>query len=327
MELRFEIIPIKYMTKNLEPVSMTIHNAITVDTESTSEIPELVDDIIKISWLLPLLDLKLANSLIHQTKKTSFSLGSEHSPYEIVEMRFSLTGRRRTFQRLMNVLFRRIPFVCVYLDDIIAFQIRAFEQVKHLFKVIEALIDAVLTLKEDKSIYFQAQFLEHQYATKECEVVTDAGNTAICAILEPEFCFSCYASRSCFGIAYALKQFPPFLVGKKFSLFCHNEPLIWALNNISGNRRDCTIPISCVLDFMTISGKSKTAANMKKHYYDSMMQAGEMELLRGLRSSGLNSENYFENNIDCEKKEVDHSTITNWCFPKRIVIEKTDMLY
>ncbi|KII69049.1 hypothetical protein RF11_06098 [Thelohanellus kitauei] len=53
---------IKSVTMNLEPVSMTIINAITVDSESTSKIPELVDDKIQIALVPPIKDFNFANS-------------------------------------------------------------------------------------------------------------------------------------------------------------------------------------------------------------------------------------------------------------------------
>ncbi|KII70298.1 Retrovirus-related Pol polyprotein from transposon 17.6 [Thelohanellus kitauei] len=85
--------------------------------------------------------------------KTAFSFGAEYGLFEFKVLPFGLTEAPVTFQRLMNSLFSDMPFVCVYLDDIIVFSRSKDEHWHHSEAVFRALADARLTVNSDKSVF------------------------------------------------------------------------------------------------------------------------------------------------------------------------------
>ena len=69
--------------------------------------------------------------------KTAFTAAGAH--YEFLVMPFGLTNAPATFQRCMNGLFKHLPFVAVYLDDILVFSKTPEEHLRHLETVLEIL--------------------------------------------------------------------------------------------------------------------------------------------------------------------------------------------
>lgn len=69
--------------------------------------------------------------------KTAFTAAGEH--YEFMVLPFGLTNAPATFQRCMNGLFRHLPFVAVYLDDILIFSKTAEEHLQHIRQVLQIL--------------------------------------------------------------------------------------------------------------------------------------------------------------------------------------------
>ena len=66
-------------------------------------------------------------------------------------MPFGLTGAPSTFQRMMNKSFHRLPFVTVYIDDVLVVHSTTIEQHQvHLRKVFQRLREAGLMLKGKK---------------------------------------------------------------------------------------------------------------------------------------------------------------------------------
>ena len=69
--------------------------------------------------------------------KTAFTAAGEH--YEFKVLPFGLTNAPATFQRCMNTLFKHLPFVAVYLDDILIFSKTAEEHLHHIKTVLQIL--------------------------------------------------------------------------------------------------------------------------------------------------------------------------------------------
>ncbi len=80
--------------------------------------------------------------------KTAFTAAGEH--YEFKVLPFGLTNAPATFQRCMNHLFKQLPFVAVYLDDILIFSKTAEEHLDHLRQVLQIIKDNHLFCKLKK---------------------------------------------------------------------------------------------------------------------------------------------------------------------------------
>jgi transposase InsO family protein len=111
------------------------------------------------SCLFSQLDL---NSGYHQVEmhptdiaKTSFV--TPWGQYEFLRMPFGLSGAPMTFQRLMSQLLQDLPFVKVYLDDVLIHSKNFTEHVSHLRTVFERIRDAGLTINKEKSAFCQKQ--------------------------------------------------------------------------------------------------------------------------------------------------------------------------
>ena len=59
--------------------------------------------------------------------------------FEFVQMPFGLLNAAQTFQRMMDNLFRELPFAFVYLDDILVSSKDLTEHMGHLRKVLKIL--------------------------------------------------------------------------------------------------------------------------------------------------------------------------------------------
>ena len=80
--------------------------------------------------------------------KTAFTAAGEH--YEFLVMPFGLTNAPATFQRTMNSLFKHLPFVAVYLDDILIFSKTPQEHLQHIETVLQVLKEQSLFCKLKK---------------------------------------------------------------------------------------------------------------------------------------------------------------------------------
>jgi hypothetical protein len=61
--------------------------------------------------------------------------------YEFLFMPFGLKNAAQTFQRLMDSLFRTIPFIFIYLDDILIFSPSRSQHLSHLHTVFSILAE------------------------------------------------------------------------------------------------------------------------------------------------------------------------------------------
>jgi cleavage and polyadenylation specificity factor subunit 1 len=73
--------------------------------------------------------------------------------FEYIFMPFGLKNAAQTFQRLMDKLFRHLPFVFVYLDDILIASKDIAEHMRHLRLVFEILQDAGLQINPAKCTF------------------------------------------------------------------------------------------------------------------------------------------------------------------------------
>ena len=93
--------------------------------------------------------------------KTAFSTHRGH--YEFLVLPFGLTNAPAAFQREMNRILGYLPFVVVYLDDILIFSKSEEEHMSHLRQVLQILREQRLYAKLSKCSFFQTQtlFLGH----------------------------------------------------------------------------------------------------------------------------------------------------------------------
>ncbi|KFD44816.1 hypothetical protein M513_14307, partial [Trichuris suis] len=83
-------------------------------------------------------------------EKTAFSPGPGMGLYQFKRMPFGLCGAPNTFQCVMDGLLRDLPFVVVYLDDIIVFSPDETTHHEHLRVVLERLSAAGFILRGAK---------------------------------------------------------------------------------------------------------------------------------------------------------------------------------
>ena len=97
--------------------------------------------------------------------KTAFSPGPGLGLYEFCRLPFGLSGSPGTFQLLMDKVLRDLPFVMVYVDDILVFSPNMSSHIEHLHKVFERLKMHGLTLHAEKcQIGFQeVTYLGHKF--------------------------------------------------------------------------------------------------------------------------------------------------------------------
>lgn len=81
--------------------------------------------------------------------KTAFCPGPDMGLFQFCRMPFGLTGAPSTFQRMMKI-FHGLPFVTVYVDDILVHSATADQHRDHLRQVFQQLHEAGLTLKGKK---------------------------------------------------------------------------------------------------------------------------------------------------------------------------------
>jgi Reverse transcriptase (RNA-dependent DNA polymerase) len=84
--------------------------------------------------------------------------------FEYLYMPFGLKNAAQTFQRLMDKILRGLPYVFVYLDDILIASTSLQEHMSHLWYVSEILQQNGLIINPAKCVFAQAslEFLGHQ---------------------------------------------------------------------------------------------------------------------------------------------------------------------
>ena len=83
-------------------------------------------------------------------EKTVFCPGPGMGLYEFCRMPFGLTGTPSSFQRLMDKTLSGLPFVTIYLDDILIHSDTVTTHAEHLKIVFQRIRDAGLTLRGAK---------------------------------------------------------------------------------------------------------------------------------------------------------------------------------
>ena len=83
-------------------------------------------------------------------EKTAFCPGPGLGLFQFRCMPFGLTGAPGYFQRLMNIIFRGLPFVTTYIDDVSIHSINREMHKTHLEQVFQQIKEAGLTLKRCK---------------------------------------------------------------------------------------------------------------------------------------------------------------------------------
>ena len=83
-------------------------------------------------------------------EKTAFCPGPGMGLYQFRRMPFGLLGAPNSFQRLMDTVLRGLPYVTIYLDDILVHSATEKLHCQHLQNVFKCLANAGLTLKGRK---------------------------------------------------------------------------------------------------------------------------------------------------------------------------------
>ena len=72
-------------------------------------------------------------------EKTAFCPGPGMGLFQFRRMPFGLTGARSTFQRLMDKVLRGLPFITIYIDDILVHSATEKQHCLHLQEVFNRL--------------------------------------------------------------------------------------------------------------------------------------------------------------------------------------------
>ena len=107
--------------------------------------------------------------------KTAFCLGPELGLFQFKRMPFGLTGAPSSFQRMMDKIFRDLPFVSSYIDDVLVHSSDVTSHRKHLEEVFRCLREAGLTLRGQKCYIglSQVSYLGHTFSAN--RVAPDRG--------------------------------------------------------------------------------------------------------------------------------------------------------
>ena len=83
--------------------------------------------------------------------------------FEFLRMRFGLSQAPRTFQKCMHRILGHLPFVKIFLDDILIFSTTIEDHKEHVMKTLEALKRAGATINKEKSTFFKThvEYLGH----------------------------------------------------------------------------------------------------------------------------------------------------------------------
>jgi Reverse transcriptase (RNA-dependent DNA polymerase) len=103
--------------------------------------------------------------------------------YEFLFMPFGLKNAAQTFQRLMDSLFQNIPFIFIYLDDILIFSPSRSQHISHLHTALSILAENGLHINPAKCVFEQEEvdFLGHH--------ITPTGLTPLSSHVQPIFSF------------------------------------------------------------------------------------------------------------------------------------------
>ena len=114
-------------------------------------LPDEVQDRLANSTVFSTLDLQSGYWQLPVNKtdkeKTAFCPGPGMGLYQFCRMPFGLTGATSSFQRFMDTALRGLPFVLIYLDDILIHSPTLEQHKEHLRAVFECLSKAGLTLR------------------------------------------------------------------------------------------------------------------------------------------------------------------------------------
>ena len=117
-------------------------------------LPDEVQDCLAGSTVFSTLDLQSGywQMPVHEEDipKTAFCPGPGMGLFQFTRMPFGLTGAPSSFQRLMNRIFRNLPFVTTYIDDILVHSADIEQHKDHLRQVFQKLQESGLTLRGQK---------------------------------------------------------------------------------------------------------------------------------------------------------------------------------
>lgn len=182
-------------------------NAVTVkDKYPLPRIDDLFDKL-KGAQFFSSLDLRSGYHQIRiadaDVQKTAFR--THEGLYEFKVLPFGLTNAPAAFQREMKAIFSHLPFVAVYLDDILIFSNTEAEHASHLREVLETLRKHRLFAKLSKCSFFdrESSFLGHIVSSN--GITADPGKISAIVNWPPPRNVS--EMRSFLGLANHLKRY------------------------------------------------------------------------------------------------------------------------
>ena len=117
-------------------------------------LPDEVQDKLAGSTIFSTLDLQSGYWQVpvspSDQEKTAFCPGPGMGLFQFRRMPFGLTGAPSTFQRLMDKVLRGLPFITIYIDDILVHSATEKQHCLHLQEVFNRLSAAGLTLRGKK---------------------------------------------------------------------------------------------------------------------------------------------------------------------------------
>ena len=136
----------------------TLNRVMKADRWPLPKIEEIFDDL-EGSTVFTTLDLfsgywqvKMA-----EASKEKISFVTRYGTYQFEVMPFGLMNAPSTFQRMMDIVLKDLPFARVYIDDVVIFSKSLDEHLIHLKQVMSCIADNGLKIKLSKSFFAQSQ--------------------------------------------------------------------------------------------------------------------------------------------------------------------------
>ena len=100
---------------------------------------------------------------LHEDSKKFTTISTQQGLFQYKRLPFGIKTAPALFQRTMETLLRDLPYICVYIDDILVTSTDEQNHINNLELILQRLVSAGLTLKKSKCIFtaMSVEYLGH----------------------------------------------------------------------------------------------------------------------------------------------------------------------